>query len=174
MADGGCTLPRRSAPHSTGRAFPIPHPISAIPHPPPLLVLDTNLLVGAAYAPRSASGRLLAAAADRRVRWAVSPAVFAEYRFIVPRAVRRPGGVAAVLAALRTAVPVVPSAEEDGAARGVSEDPDDDKFLALAAAAGGGAGADALLSNDRHLLDVGTYRGVPVARPGDWLRHRPD
>ncbi|QDT14373.1 putative toxin-antitoxin system toxin component, PIN family [Alienimonas californiensis] len=132
----------------------------------PRLILDTNLLVGAAYAPGSSSGRLLAAATAGTVRLIVSPATFAEYRFIVPRAVRRPGGVERVLAALRRAEAVVPTAEENAAARGVSEDPDDDKFLALAAA----AGADALLSNDRHLLDVGEYAGVPIRRPGAWTR----
>ncbi len=129
-------------------------------------MLDTNLLVGAAYAPTSASGRLLDALTHGRLRWAVSPAVFAEYRRIVPRAVRRPGGVARVLTALRRAEPVNPSPAVDRAARGVSEDPDDDKFLALAAA----AKTVALLSNDHHLLDVGEYDGVLIQRPGDWLR----
>ena len=136
----------------------------------PLVVLDTNLLVAAAYAPRSASAALLAAVRGGRLRWAVSPAAFAEYRFIVPRAVRRPGGASLILDTLRRAEPVFPTAADDAAARGVSEDPDDDKFLALAAAANGGTGADALLSNDRHLLDVGEYRGVPVSRPGAWAR----
>ncbi|NNJ26166.1 putative toxin-antitoxin system toxin component, PIN family [Alienimonas chondri] len=132
------------------------------------LVLDTNLLVGAAYAPTSASGRLLDAITDGRMRWAVSPAVFEEYRFIVPRAVRRPGGIRRVQAALRRAEPAFPTAAQDAAARGVSEDPDDDKFLALATA----AGVDVLLSNDHHLLDVREYAGVPIHRPGDWLRGR--
>ena len=148
-------------------------PRGASPSPPhlrpstlsvPRVVLDTNLLVAAAYAPRSTSGRLLDAIDAGRLRWAVSPAAFAEYRFIVPRAVRRPGGVARVRAALRLAEPVFPSPGETAAARGVSADPADDRFLALAAA----AGAAALLSNDRHLLDVGEYRGVPVLRPGQW------
>ena len=128
--------------------------------------MDTNLLVAAAYAPGSASAGLLAGVRAGCLRWAVSPAAFAEYRFVVPRAVRRPGGVALILATLRHAEPVVPGAAAVAAARGVSDDPDDDRFLALAAA----AGADALLSNDRHLLDVGAYAGVPVSRPGAWAR----
>ena len=102
----------------------------------------------------------------------MSPAAFAEYRRVVPRAVRRPGGAALILETLRRAVPVTPTAAGDAAARGVSADPTDDKFLALAAAANGGAGADALLSNDRHLLDVGEYAGVPIARPGAWWKRR--
>ena len=131
----------------------------------PRIVFDTNLLVGAAYTSASASGRLLDAVTDGAIRLAVSPAVFAEYRFVVPRAVRRPGGVARVLAALRRAEPAFPTAAQNRAARGACEDPDDDKFLALAAA----AGASALLSNDRHLLDVGEYAGVPIRRPRAFL-----
>ena len=155
-----------------------PQPSTFTRPPLPLLILDTNLLVAAAYAPHSASAALLAAVRAGRARWAVSPAAFAEYRHIVPRAVRRPGGVATILETLRRAEPVVPTAAHDAAARGVSEDPDDDKFLALAAAArdaegvrgGGGPGLVTLLSNDRHLLDVGAYAGVPIARPGAWAR----
>ena len=134
-----------------------------------MIVLDTNLLVGAAYAPASASGRLLAAVTAGAIRLAVSPAVFAEYRFVVPRAVRRPGGVGRVLAALRRAEPALPTAAENRAARGVCADPDDDKFLVLAAA----AGATALLSNDRHLLDVREYAGVPIRRPRAFLDESP-
>ena len=135
-----------------------------------VVVLDTNLLVAAAYAPRSASAGLLAAVRGGDLRWAVSPAAFAEYRRVVPRAVRRPGGVGMILETLRRAESVIPTAARNAAADGVSEDPDDDKFLALAAAANSGAGADALLSNDRHLLDVGEYAGVPIRRPGAWAR----
>ena len=155
-----------------GKSAKLPPPRTCNPAPftfplnPPLLVLDTNLLVGAAYAPRSASAGLLAGVRGGELRWAVGPAVFAEYRFVVPRAVRRAGGVALILETLRHAEPAFPGAAVVAAARGVSGDPDDDKFLALAAA----AGADALLSNDRHLLDVGDYAGVPVMRPGDWAR----
>ena len=137
--------------------------MSESPHPDehPRVVLDTNLLVAAAYAPHSASRRWCERAAAGAATLLVGPAVFREYRFVVPRAVRRPGGVAAVLGWLRHAEAVFPTARDEAAARGVSEDPDDDMFLALAAA----GRADLLLSNDRHLLDVGEYRGVPVRRP---------
>ena len=84
---------------------------------PPRVVLDTNLLVGAAYAPHSASGRLLGMAERGGIVWVVSPAVFGEYRVIVPKAVRRAGGVDRVLSALRHAVAVVPTAAHDRRAR---------------------------------------------------------
>ena len=44
-------------------------------------------------------------------------------------------------------------------------DPKDTKFLALAKA----AGAHAIVSGDAHLLDLGTYEGIPVLTPAQFL-----
>lgn len=40
----------------------------------------------------------------------------------------------------------------------IDDDPDDDKFLACAIA----ADADAIVSNDEHLLDIGQYEGIKI------------
>jgi putative PIN family toxin of toxin-antitoxin system len=48
----------------------------------------------------------------------------------------------------------------------VSADPDDDKILACALA----AQADAVVTGDHHLLDLGEYRGISVMRVADFLR----
>ena len=42
--------------------------------------------------------------------------------------------------------------------RGVCRDPGDDVFLSCAVA----AGADAIVSGDRDLLDLGAFRGIPI------------
>ena len=42
--------------------------------------------------------------------------------------------------------------------QGVSEDPDDDKFLACALA----AQADMIISNDEHLLKIKEFKGIPI------------
>ncbi len=44
-------------------------------------------------------------------------------------------------------------------------DPKDTKFLSLAKA----AGAHAIVSGDAHLLDLGTYEGIPVLTPAQFL-----
>lgn len=50
----------------------------------------------------------------------------------------------------------------------VTADPDDNKFLECAVA----AGADAIVSGDEHLLALGTFRGIPILRPADFLAAR--
>jgi uncharacterized protein len=47
----------------------------------------------------------------------------------------------------------------------VSADPDDDIYLACAVA----GQADYIVSGDRHLLDLGNYRGIPVVTPAAFV-----
>lgn len=49
--------------------------------------------------------------------------------------------------------------------QGVSANPDDDKFLDCAVA----AHADAIVSGDRHLLALGSFRGIPILSPAEFL-----
>lgn len=48
----------------------------------------------------------------------------------------------------------------------ILEDPDDDKFLACAI----DGGADYIVSGDHHLLDLGSYEGIPILRPATFLQ----
>jgi putative PIN family toxin of toxin-antitoxin system len=50
--------------------------------------------------------------------------------------------------------------------KGVSNDPDDDKFLACAAA----AKADFIVSGDAHLLNLKTYKGCPIVTAEKFLK----
>jgi len=45
------------------------------------------------------------------------------------------------------------------------EDPDDDKFLAAAL----GGKAEAIISGDKHLLDVNGYTGIEVIGPSEFI-----
>jgi putative PIN family toxin of toxin-antitoxin system len=51
-------------------------------------------------------------------------------------------------------------------AKGASEDPDDDKFLACAEA----AKADFIVSGDSHLLSLKRYRGCPILTAEKFLK----
>ena len=150
-------------------AFLRGRPESADPGPPNdtarstvRLVIDTNVFVAAVRAPDSASRRLLDAVAAGRAKLLVSPPVFAEYRRILPQAVRSDEREQIIRSWIALAEPVDAGRGE----RVVADDPDDDKFVALA----GTGGADAVVTNDEHLLGLGNAEGVPILRPGEAVR----
>lgn len=47
----------------------------------------------------------------------------------------------------------------------ISDDPDDDKFLACALA----SGCNYIISGDRHLLNMNGYHGISILRPREFL-----
>jgi uncharacterized protein len=49
--------------------------------------------------------------------------------------------------------------------KAISEDPDDDKFLACALA----SGSTLIVSGDKHLLKVSGFRGIEVLKPRDFV-----
>jgi putative PIN family toxin of toxin-antitoxin system len=67
----------------------------------------------------------------------------------------------AALEAGENAVLVEPAERIDA----VADDPADNAFLECAVA----AQAEAIVSTDRHLLDLGTFRGIPILQPGRFL-----
>jgi putative PIN family toxin of toxin-antitoxin system len=122
------------------------------------VVLDTNVLVAAAYAPHSASRRIVEACLETRLLAVASLAIKREYEFILARAVRVEGyqdRLDQFLARLELVQP----AESP---RLVPDDPDDDKFLAAAAA--GGAGW--IVTNDRHLLALDPHGPIRIVASG--------
>jgi putative PIN family toxin of toxin-antitoxin system len=121
------------------------------------IVLDTNVLVAAAYAQASASRRIVQACLQGELVAVASPAVKCEYESILARAVRRPG-YERQLADLLERMELV---EPGDVPRVVPEDPEDDKFLAAAAA--GRAGW--IITNDQHLLAISTYRQIQILPP---------
>jgi len=125
------------------------------------IVLDTNVLVAAAYAEHSASRRIVEAALRGEITAVASPAVKAEYEFILARAVRQPH-YDARLAELLAGMDLV---EPQQVPRVVPEDAADDKLLAAAVA--GRAGW--LITNDRHLLVLDPYQGVRIVSPGTFV-----
>lgn len=136
---------------------------------PPRVVLDTNLLVAAAYRPESASGRLVAACLEGRLQAVATAAVQREYTFILPRAVRSRDASARLRQWLDCVQQTAPAPGQHI----VPGDPDDDKLLSAAV----GARADALITNDRLLLALHPYHNVAIVRPGRfcerWWRRSP-
>lgn len=120
------------------------------------ILIDTNVLVAAAYNRRSASRRILEAIESGMFTLLVSPRIRREYAYILPRAVRSESAREAIWQLLDKAEQVTP--DEIPA---VTEDRSDDKFLAAAVT----GRAAALISSDEHLLSVHPHAGVEILTP---------
>jgi putative PIN family toxin of toxin-antitoxin system len=126
------------------------------------VVLDTNVLVAAAYAPASASRRIVDACVGGDLVAVASPAIRAEYELIVRRAVRVEGYEDRLARFLKRLDLVDPPETP----RRVPDDPEDDKFLSAAVA--GRAGW--IITSDRHLLALDPYGPIRIVSPGVFVR----
>ncbi len=126
------------------------------------IVLDTNLLIAAAYSPGSASRSILEACLEGRFQVLLSEQLRKEYELILDRALRDGRYREPLAQLIDGAIPFEP----ESVPRVVPEDPDDDKLLALAVE----GQAAALVTNDRHLLQLHPYQGVPILRPSQFAR----
>jgi putative PIN family toxin of toxin-antitoxin system len=122
------------------------------------VVLDTNVLVAAAYDPASASRRVVEACLTGELTAVVSPALRREYESVLARAARGQP-YRERIHRLVDGAEIVEPAETPGV---VADDPDDDKLVAAALAAGA-----ALVTNDAHLLAIAGHEGLKVVRPAD-------
>jgi putative PIN family toxin of toxin-antitoxin system len=113
-------------------------------------VLDPNVLVSAAISAAGPPRQIVTAWVDGRFELIASPALLAELRAVLARPKFRRWISAAVarefVDGLADDALII---DDPPALEGVSPDPDDDYLIALARA----AGADYLVSGDRHLLD---------------------
>ena len=125
------------------------------------VVLDTNVLVASAYNAESASRRIVEACRSGELVLIVSPAIRREYDRILPRAIRRPDAREQIDELLERAEVVSPA----DTPRIVPDDPEDDKFIAAAAA----GAADALITNDAHLLSAAPHTRVHIIQPSVFL-----
>ena len=132
---------------------------------PKRVVLDTNVLIAAAWNKGSASRRIVDACLDGKAMRAVSsPALRREYEFIVKRAARKSKYRKSLQRLIETAEVVECDARSMGIE--VPADPEDAKVLATAIA----GKVDALIGNDHHLLDLAFDSQVPILRPSEFLR----
>ncbi len=126
------------------------------------LVLDTNVVVSALRGGRL--NRLLDLWREHAFRLCVSDGILAEYAEVLARFAFAEPALTDFRVRLenpRFACRVSPAE----AIHAVPSDPDDDVFLACAVA----AQADLIVSGDRHLLDLGSFRGIRIVTPAEAL-----
>jgi putative PIN family toxin of toxin-antitoxin system len=127
-----------------------------------LVVADTNVLVSAIQF-GSKPKHLLDLAADGQVDLAISEAILEENasrpeRQVPPHGRRTQRDRQAAPGHRRTVTPTE-------SINAVAADPSDNRVLECAVA----ADAEVILSGDKHLLALGSFRGIPIQRVGEFL-----
>jgi len=130
------------------------------------IVVDTNVVVSAAFWPRSEDRRCFVLLARRKCRLAVTNIILDEYHALAARVGRRecPDKDAKPFLDWIERVAVVVEPFSLGKRR--SRDAKDDPFLACALA----SGAEFLVSKDHDLLALGKPFGVVVTTPREFYR----
>lgn len=126
------------------------------------VVADTNVLVSALQfggRPRD----LLDLAIDGQIDLAISEAIIAEtLRVLRDKFNRPPEWIAEADRQLRVITRIVQPTESIQA---IEADPTDDRILECAVA----AEAEVIVSGDSHLLNLGSFRGIPIQRVAEFL-----
>ena len=127
------------------------------------IVLDTNVLISGIYF-SGPPGRILAAWRSRKLQLAVSIEILEEYLNVAERLASRYGGVKyeGILDLIIQNAQLVQSTDLP---EPVSEDPDDDKFLACALA----SSTRIIVSGDSDLLKVSGYADIRFLTPKGFI-----
>jgi putative PIN family toxin of toxin-antitoxin system len=132
------------------------------------VVLDTNVLVSALLVPVGRPADILKAWRSGALEMAVSVAILDELSDVLgrPDVLRRFGVSLAdarqAAADVRSKIKPYPGKAIVGA---VPNDPRDDHVISAAVE----AGADCIVTGDRHLLDLGSYEGIPILTPAEFV-----
>jgi putative PIN family toxin of toxin-antitoxin system len=126
------------------------------------VVADTNVLVSAIQFGGKPK-QLLDLAVDGHVDLAISEAILEEtLRVLRDKFHRTPEELKETDKQLRVVGRIVAPTESINA---VDADPSDDRILECAVA----AKAEVVVSGDKHLLTLGSFRGMPIQRVGEFL-----
>jgi putative PIN family toxin of toxin-antitoxin system len=131
-------------------------------------VLDTSIIVRAYVTPRGQAARIVRYWIDGSYDLVISEIIIAEYRHSLnyPHIQRRhrftPMDIGRELQFIHQRAIVVEPTETIDA---VKNDESDNRFLECAVA----GDADYIVSADNHLLTLGTYRGIEIVQPAEFL-----
>ena len=127
------------------------------------VVLDTNVLISALVFPGGSPESVYRLVTEGRVEMVSSPSLLAELaRVLGSKFGWAPDDVAFTLRWITViGVIVWPVAQVDA----IVEVPDDDRVLEAAAE----GHADAIVSGDRHLMNLGAWNDIPILSPAAFL-----
>jgi putative PIN family toxin of toxin-antitoxin system len=128
------------------------------------VVLDSNVYFSAFTHPQGPPFRIWQNAVNRSFTLLVSPAILREVAGVLREVVhwRETDLVAHLKLVAKVAEIVSPRIS----LRVIADDPDDDRILECALA----GKADLVVSGDRHLRKLKSFRGIGIVQPSDFLR----
>ena len=128
------------------------------------VVLDTNVLISSILFKGELAG-IVDLWKSGRIVPVVSRETFDEFRTVLeyPKFTLTGGEIKSVIE--EEVLPFFDIVEKVDVVSGVCKDPDDDKFIACALS----ASANFIVSGDKDLCDVGTYRTIKIMRASDLL-----
>lgn len=127
------------------------------------IIIDTNLLVACMFKRSSASAKIINLAEEGGVEimW---------HRKIKNEALLITGKIGKAVPKVKIDLKKIFKKKNEikklVRVKGVSKDPEDDKFLACALS----AKADMIVSNDEHLLSLKSFKGIPIYSSGEALK----
>jgi putative PIN family toxin of toxin-antitoxin system len=134
------------------------------------VVLDANQFVNAVLVPVGRPAQILQAWRAGHFELVLSPAILAEVHRVLlyPRLQRKHGWgevqVDDFLAGITSAVTLTPGTLS---VQAILDDPTDDKYVACALE----AGAEYIVSGDKHLIQLQSYQGVEIVTPAFFIEH---
>ena len=132
------------------------------------VVLDSNEYVSALIKPKSLPAKILQAAHDKQISLITSLSIRQELERVLhyPRIKERYKVADTDIHKLMDSLAKETlNTEEKISVDVVNEDPEDNKYLACALE----GNADYIVSGDRHLLQLKTYRGIKILNPRSFL-----
>ena len=132
------------------------------------VVLDTNQYVSALIRPDGHPAQILQFWRNKRIEIAVSPKLIEELSDVLPRQrLRRKHNLTdtEIAGFVQLLLQYAVIVEGEVEVKVVEDDPDDNMILACALE----AGANYIVSGDRHLLNIGEYQGIAIIRSSEFL-----
>ena len=128
------------------------------------VVLDTNIYIAAFGHPKGRNATLWAAALAGRYRLLISPAIVREVARVLRTDLQ--WQEEHIQARIRVVAQVAELVSPRAALQVVTADPTDDRILECAV----DGKADLIVSNDHHLLNLGSYGDIPIVAGPDFRR----
>ena len=131
------------------------------------VIIDTNVLISGIFF-AGLPGKLLRLWKDGQIKFVASSEMFYEYAEVIRRLGKKYPAIETsdIIDLLAVELEMVKSKK---LRESICQDPDDDKFIACALS----AKVKIVITGDKDLLDLRTYKGIQFLNPGQFFReHR--